>query len=452
MRKTFRFIRSADGFSLELTSGSKRRLWFVPKGPSLDPSHRHIALPLEIDTDVPGENWDVGTWKDAAAADLEHSTHFELLLKGSKLHGRWQLGQSPSGNWTFIKQRDDFAIAGADVHAIDVAFASLPATSAAASYTTGSMAPKLAFVPLALASPADAAPDGADWIHEVKLDGYRIEAIIDRESVRLVSRNEKNWTSRFPTVVEGLRAMKLGSAILDGEVVALDERGVSSFQQLQQSFDSPASPSLRYFVFDILNIEGQSLLAQPLGTRLELLDEILRRAPGNPVVRPTARYNPSKGNVVEQARKAGEEGVISKRIDARYIAGRGKTWLKIKCGKRQEFVIVGYTDPQGSRSGFGSLLLAICENGKYQYAGRVGTGFDTRLLDSMYRRLRALETPVNPLSATPPGTSLRTIHWVTPTLVAEVAFAEWTIDGVLRHPSFKGLREDKRPEQVRRES
>ena len=266
-----------------------------------------------------------------------------------------------------------------------------------------------------------------------------------------MSRNEKDWTARFPTIVDALLKIDVESAILDGEIVAMSERGMSSFQQLQQSFDAPTSPTLRYYVFDVLSLEGNVLTSRTLGERLPILQQTIGKRASNAVVQLTARFDPANGDVLKQACSAGEEGVISKRLDARYMHGRGRTWIKSKCGKRQEFIIVGYTDPQGSRLGFGSLLLAVNEKSALRFAGRVGTGFDTKLLDSIYRKLRALEVSESPLGSRPPGIPSRTIHWVKPVLVAEVAFAEWTDDGLLRHPSFKGLRDDKRPDQVRRE-
>jgi bifunctional non-homologous end joining protein LigD len=458
VRKAFRIVRTGDGFVLELASGADRRAWRIARGPSLDPTHRRVATELHDNAVAPATTWDEGQWTTATAlASLDAVDAMELSLKGGKLHGAWRLERSGASRWVFTKLRDDFAISGADVSAIDEAFATLPqaadvARQARQAPASSARGRKPSFIPLALATLADAPPSGPEWLHEVKLDGYRIEAIVDNGTVRLMSRNEKDWTARFPTIASALRDLDVSSVILDGEIVAVNERGVSSFQQLQQSFDAPTSPTLRYYVFDVLSLDGQLLTSRTLSDRLPLLQQVIGKPSRHAVVQLTARYDPAKGDVLKQACSAGEEGVISKRLDARYLHGRGRNWIKAKCGRRQEFIIVGYTDPQGSRLGFGSLLLAVNEKGALQFAGRVGTGFDTKLLDSIYRKLRALEVTENPLGSKPPGIPPRTIHWVKPQLVAEVAFTEWTDDGLLRHPSFKGLREDKRPDQVRREN
>lgn len=450
MRRQFRILRTDDGFALELSAGVTRRCWSVPKGPSLDPAHRRAARELSTIPAV-AESWDQGTWGTTnPAGDLASANALELQLRGSRLHGKWLLSQSARGGWSFVKQQDDFAIAGADADAIDLAFATLAPSAPAEPSRTRSTKP-LEFMPLALAALADAAPSGEEWVHDVKLDGYRIEALIDSGGVRLMSRNAKDWTARFPTIADALRKLDVTSAAIDGEIVAIGEKGVSSFQLLQQSFDAPLTTPLRYYAFDILVLDGRDLRAETLDVRWQTLGSVIGRRSRTAIVQLVQRFDPADGDVLEQASAAGEEGVISKRLDARYMSGRGRGWLKVKVGKRQEFIIVGYTDPQGSRAGFGSLLLGVMEGESLRYSGRVGTGFDTNLLDKLYRKLRSIEISTNPLHITPPGVPLRNVHWVKPKLVAEVAFLEWTSDGVLRHPSFKGLREDKLPNQVRRE-
>ncbi len=306
------------------------------------------------------------------------------------------------------------------------------------------------FRPVALATLETAPPEGPGWIHEEKLDGYRIEAVRAGSAVRLFSRNRKDWTSRFPGVAEAVALLPVRSAVLDGEVVALDHEGVTSFQRLQQSLELHEIRNVRYHTFDLLALDGIDLRELPLAVRRSFLLELLQGAGKQSVLRATREFDPRRGDPLLQACGLGIEGVVSKRVDTSYPRGRSPWWIKSKCGRRQEFVIVGYTDPQGSRSHFGALLLGVYDGGTLRYAGKVGTGFDLVTLTSIVKALRPLEirdTPVvSPVSIPRAG-----LHWVQPQLVAEIAFTEWTEDGVLRHPVFKGLRLDKPPRAVRRE-
>ena len=306
------------------------------------------------------------------------------------------------------------------------------------------------FIPLALATLAQAAPEGDGWIHEEKLDGYRIEAIRSPDGVQLVSRNVKDWTSRFPGVVEMIMALPVRSAILDGEIVALDALGATSFQRLQQSMESHEIRNVHYHAFDLLMLDGVDLRDLPLAMRRDFLRELIQELGRQSIVRATREFHTRHGDPLAQACALGIEGIVSKRADSPYPVGRSPWWIKSKCGKRQEFVIVGYTDPQGSRNHFGALLLGVYDGPVLRYAGKVGTGFDVSTLSSIMARLRALETGPG-LVTSPVGIPRAGLHWVTPQLVAEIAFTEWTEDGLLRHPVFKGLRADKPARDVRRE-
>ena len=310
------------------------------------------------------------------------------------------------------------------------------------------------FLPVALATLELRAPSGAEWIHEEKLDGYRIEAVVSDTGVRLYSRNEKDWTPRFPGVVDALRDLPVQSVVIDGEIVAVDRHGATSFQQLQQSMEHHEIRNVRYHVFDLLQLNGTDLRELPLRFRRDFLRELLRELPnvgrGRAVVRPTRQFFERSGDPLQQACTLGIEGVVSKRDDTTYPVGRSRSWIKSKCARRQEFVVVGFTDPQGSRDHFGALLLAVYDGAALHYAGKVGTGFDVETLNNVRAQLRALEIQAH-VMVNRTGLPRTGVHWVKPKLVAEIVFTEWTADGLLRHPVFKGLRADKPARQVRRE-
>ncbi|HEY8148100.1 MAG TPA: DNA ligase D, partial [Vicinamibacteria bacterium] len=304
-----------------------------------------------------------------------------------------------------------------------------------------------------LATLVDEPPKGAEWLHEMKFDGYRILARLQDGRARLLSRNGKDWTAHFPTVVAAVEELPAKAALLDGEVAVVLPTGTTSFQALQNALSGPdqGPGQLAYFLFDLIHLEGLSLARAPLEERKTMLRDVLGTArPGSPL-----RYSDHvAGSGVEffkQACALGVEGIVSKRRDAPYEPGRSRSWLKVKCLQRQEFVIGGYTDPEGSRVGLGALLLGVHDaDGTLEFAGKVGTGFTSRVLDDLRKKLTPRAQPTSPFKqARIPGVTRA--HWVRPELVAEVAFTEWTSDGRLRHPSFQGLREDKDPKDVTHE-
>jgi bifunctional non-homologous end joining protein LigD len=310
------------------------------------------------------------------------------------------------------------------------------------------------FLPVSLATLERDVPTGAGWIHEAKLDGYRIEAVVDHRAkspVTLYSRNAHDWTARFPAVVDALARLPVEQATLDGEIVVPVALGQSAFQALQRSLEAGALRNVHYVLFDLLLLDDADLRRVSLRDRLSLLRALLQhREPRSPL-RPVRRYSPRGGDLLARACADGLEGLVCKKLDGRYESGRHRGWVKVKCIRRQEFVVVGYTEPRGSRTGFGALLLAVHDaTGALHFAGKVGTGFDTRGLAALYARLRAIERPA-PTLARSTGIPAREVHWVEPSLVAEVAFTEWTDDGRLRHPVFQGLREDKLARDVVRE-
>jgi bifunctional non-homologous end joining protein LigD len=282
-----------------------------------------------------------------------------------------------------------------------------------------------------------------EWIFETKLDGIRGIAVRRGRGVRLYSRTQQDMSGRFAGVVEALGGQEAGDFVIDGEVVAF-EGNRTSFGRLQQSMRKRVS--LFYYVFDVLDVGGYDVTGLELRDRKRVLRRLL--AFEDPL-RWTAHRNAEGERVYREACRKGLEGVIAKRADSSYVHGRSPFWLKFKCVNEQEFVIGGFTDPKGSRKGFGALLIGYYEGGTLRYAGKVGTGFDDELLERLSNTLRAAEQPAPPFGSG--ALPRKDVHWVRPELVAEIGFTEWTGDGSLRHPRFLGLRTDKRPEEVVRE-
>ncbi len=297
------------------------------------------------------------------------------------------------------------------------------------------------------------APEGDEWLHEMKYDGYRIGCRIADGKVRLISRNGKDWTEAFPEIREA--ALKLGArrALVDGEVAIVLPDGRTSFQDLQNAFSGGSRRGLVYFVFDLLHVEGETLTRRPLYER----KEHLLRLVGKPGARSRIRYSEhvtgQGGRMFAEACRLKLEGIVSKRRDSEYKSGRSDAWVKTKCVLRQEFVIGGFTDPEGSRQGIGALLAGYYDDDRrLVFAGKVGTGFTTAGSLDLRRKLEAIEQPGCPFTPRPAGWLGNNAHWVKPALVAEVVFSEWTGDGKIRHPSFQGLRSDKKPAEVRKET
>jgi bifunctional non-homologous end joining protein LigD len=296
-----------------------------------------------------------------------------------------------------------------------------------------------------LASLVDKPFDRSGWFFEVKWDGYRAIAEVDRKSVSLYSRNHKSFVDRFAPLVESLR--HLGhEAVLDGEVVVLDEAGKASFQLLQ-NYQKTGEGRLCYYVFDLLYLDGHDLRMEPLRRRKELLVPILGTAPDLLL----SEHVEEHGITLFEAANARDlEGIMAKDADSPYREGRrSQEWLKIKTRRRQEAVICGYTEPRGSRYKLGALVLGVHDGKGFSYIGHTGGGLDTKGLSDLRGRLEPLERKTCPFAVVPHTNA--PVHWVTPRLVCEVVFQEWTQDGHMRQPIFVGLREDKRAEQVRRE-
>ena len=297
-----------------------------------------------------------------------------------------------------------------------------------------------------LATLVDRPPSGDEWLHEIKYDGYRIGARIRKGRVSLYTRNGNDWTAAFPEIADAVRKLELDDALLDGEAAIVLPDGRTSFQAMQNK-----AGTLVYFVFDLLRLEGEKLEALPLEERKARLKKLVgARKTGR--IRFSEHIDGNGTRFFAEACRAGLEGIVSKRRDQPHRPGRHGGWLKTKCVRRQEFVIGGFTDPEGTRAGIGALLIGYYEGHRLVFCGKVGTGFSHKLAVDLRAKLDRLERKSAPFTPPPPGPLGRKAHWVKPELVCEVVFTEWTTDGNLRHPSFQGLRADKKPTDVVREA
>lgn len=513
-------------FRLELDGVLKS--WAVPKGPSMDPAEKRLAVetedhPLEyggFEGVIPdGEYgagpvvvWDQGRWVPEGDPHQGYEKgHLTFELMGSKLRGGWHLvrtrGNGKQKSWLLIKRNDATAERGSGSKIVDDEPASAisgrtieevqkqperlwhsgkkdgKGKSETAAPKSVKVAPKSGkaskkksvakieppdpsayagakkaalpdFVDPQLATLVDAAPGGNDWFHEIKLDGYRMQARLDRGKVKMLTRRGHDWSARMPSMVGELAKLSIGRALLDGELVVMREGGISDFQRLQNSLSDRRDGDCVLYLFDCLYLDGYDLRALPLRERKQLLAACLEAsgAAESGRIRLSEHIVGQGPQFFVQACQLGVEGSVCKRADAPYGSGRSKTWLKVKCTARQEFVIGGWSEPSGSRAHLGALLLGVMEDGKLKYAGRVGTGFTERSLRELKAKLSPLERDTPAYSDPPRGADARDVHWVEPKLVAEIEFAERTADGLVRHASYQGLREDKPAKQVKAET
>lgn len=306
------------------------------------------------------------------------------------------------------------------------------------------------FVPPQLATLVEKPPAGDEWFHELKLDGYRLLCHIEGKQVRFWTRNQNDWTGKFSNLGKAVKALPLKSAILDGEVVALDPSGRASFQRLQQSINKNLGASLLFHIFDLIYIDGYSLTRTPLRDRKLVLAELMEPLGDKGNLRYSDHIEGNGAEFLKQACKYGIEGIVSKHAGSLYESTRSRNWLKIKCLKRQEFVIAGYTLSDKGIP-FSSLILGFYDKGKLIYAGRAGTGYTNAMRVELKKKLDRIVVDKRPFAEIPKDPGLRRAVWTQPKFVGEVAFTEWTDEGVIRHPSFQGLREDKKPHEVVRE-
>ena len=308
-----------------------------------------------------------------------------------------------------------------------------------------------------LAKLASKPPTGKEWIVETKLDGYRMLARVENGKARLITRGGHDWTDKIKSLGTAVEGLGIKDAWFDGEIVVMNGKGLPDFNALQNAIGNKRSAErIVYFMFDAPYYGGLDLRKVPLWSRRALLQHMLEEQ-NDHRVRFSQTFTASPAEMLEAARQAGMEGVMLKRMDAPYVSGRSDTWLKLKCSMRQEFVICGFTDRSGSQREVGGLLLSYYEHGTLTYAGNVGTGWDAKTAEALHAKLVAIEMDDAPLDArtVKPGRWSRrptgTERWVSPELIAEVAFSEWTPDGQVRHPSFTGLRSDRRAKDVARE-
>lgn len=306
------------------------------------------------------------------------------------------------------------------------------------------------FVPPCLATLYSDVAQGDQWIHEIKFDGYRLQACIDGDDVRLLTRTGLDWTGRFASVAKALKALKLKSAILDGEVVVEDEAGASSFVALVDALKAGRSADMAYYAFDALYLEGVDLTARTLEERRALLEAMLERVPDRGAVRFSQHLEGDARKIFEQACKLGLEGIISKRKDVPYRSGRRDEWRKTKCIHTDEFVIGGYVEHSAIAKAIGSLALGYFDGSTFVYAGRVGTGFDQATAAALWKLLQPLRVPAQPFATKLDALQRRGVIWVEPKLVAQIEYRAWSSDNILRHSAFKALREDKPAKMVRR--
>ena len=444
--------------------------------------------------------WDQGTWQPQEGhTDVDaclKSGSVKFILNGTKMHGKWALvrmggkaANERKPNWLLIKEHDDFERPnGPDItdeqpnsvvtdrsleqiaSSEDHVWNSKDTAKGKAWYRQESKSspPKLnqlkrksidlqhlpnesqpSFIKPQLAIQAEKPPENSGWLHELKLDGYRIQARKDGDKVQLLTRTGLNWTVRMTSIAEAVLQLPAHNATLDGEVVVLAANGTTSFADLQASFQNGASSPLTYFCFDLLHIDGRNTRDLPLVERKALLADLLK--PSDPSTLRLSEHIVSNGEeMFQHACALHAEGILSKRSDAKYTSGRSSAWLKLKCLHEQEFVIGGFTLPSNGIHGIGALLLGYYESGKLIYAGRTGTGFTQKTHRSLRDSLDSLATRNLPFVSVPTD-ARRGVHWVTPKLVAQVRFATWTADNQLRQAAFLGLREDKPAREVIRE-
>ncbi len=474
---------SSRHYDFRLEADGVLKSWAVPKGPSLRAGEKRLAVEVEdhplsyagFEGEIPEGNYgagrvqlfDRGHWaSDGEPLQAIAAGRLDFRLSGDKLQGGWTLvrtgkqGRQPQ--WLLLKRSDAHA---ADAEADDLLDASIRARLEAgagraprrrkADATWRRSALKLAgaregapvgFEPQ-LCSLRATAPAGDGWLHEIKWDGYRLMVDMVDGAARLRSRGGLDWNETFPEVARAVEALPVSDAFLDGELVVLGADGHSDFSELQRVIDGSSKSPLRYLAFDLPGVAGADLRAAPLEERKALLKALLPTEPGLLAYSEhVAGHGPE---VFAETGRRGIEGIICKRAGSAYRGGRGNDWLKVKHESSDEFVIVGYTDPKGSRTGFGSLLLATREGRGLRYVGRVGTGFDDAMLRDLGARMRRLDRKAATVELPPHiALPLRSVHWIEPALVAEIAFRGWGKEGLLRQGAFKRLRIDKRASDV----
>ncbi len=489
-------------YDFRLEMGGTLKSWAVPKGIPYKQGEKHLAVEVEdhpieyagFEGIIPqGEYgggtvmvWDSGTYESLGSGNsqkdlAEGKLHF--ALHGKKLDGEWTLVRIKDSekDWLLIKsgesmrplsraKDDESAVTGRTMARIAKERKSewhsnheekkAPAKEKRAARPE-EKTPKLEFIAPMKATLVSSPPEHGDWMYELKFDGYRTLALKSGGSAQLLSANGKDLSDHFKEITDAVSGLSVKSAILDGEVVALDEEGRSSFQLLQALETGEGRAPLAYYVFDLLNDDGRSLLSQPLHKRRDGLKAILSEA-ADPI-RESGEIKGDPAALLAEVRKRALEGIVGKLRDSVYESGRrSRSWIKLKCVYEQELVIGGYTPPEGTRHYFGALLVGYYEGKNLQFAGKVGTGFSAKLLKSLLAQMNPLRREACPFANLPEKQQgrwaqnitpreMKQCTWIEPKLVCQVKFTEWTGDAKLRHPVFLGLREDKHPSEVIRE-
>lgn len=434
-------------YDFRLEAFGTLKSWAVPKGPSLVPGEKRLAVEVEdhpiayakFKGIIPKGEYGAGTvkiWDNGTWIPPEHIKNsllkgrLEFELKGKKLKAKWLLVRTKKDSgknhqWLLIKRHDEDS-------------------------WPNEIGPQLA-------SLSKNPPKGADWFHEIKLDGYRTLAFIKNtnkdKKIQLKTRSGLDWTDHYSSIALNLKKLEVTNAIIDGEIVVLDKKGHSNFSALQEAIKTHNFKKMTYIVFDILFLNGRDLRQETLESRKQILKETLKSNELNIKKDKIIFSEHVQGlgdELLKEACKRELEGIVSKDRTRPYHEGRSSDWQKIKCSNRQEMVIGAYTDPQGEREGFGALLLGIYENKELRYVGRVGTGFNAEILKELMIKFKKIPSKTSPFDVNSPPP--KGVHWLKPKLVGEIEFIAWTKDHILRHASFKGLRDDKSPREINFES
>jgi bifunctional non-homologous end joining protein LigD len=464
-----------DHFDLRLEWAGVLLSWAVPKGPSLNPRDKRLAVqveehPLEyrhFEGTIPkGEYgggvvmlWDEGTWEPQGDVDTGLSAgSLKFVLKGRRLQGKWALVRlkaktgEDNDNWLFLKDKDAYAKTEEGI----AGFATSVKTGRTMAEIEAGADDRISRNPfdktnVQLAKLVSTVPEGGDWLYELKYDGYRIMAYVKGGDVRLITRNGNDYTSRFQDIVSSLHNWAQGRAmVLDGEMAVTDETGRTDFQALQNYMRNPKGQNLTYIVFDLLALDGADFRMRPLIERKETLEALMKDTPKNLNYSRHVRGNGAAS--ILAACQANLEGIVGKKAGSVYSGTRNGDWIKLKCDTRQEFVIGGYTHTDKKISGVSALLLGVYDGNDLVYVGRAGTGFTERVLKELEEKFDKIKKEETPFKQPPKPKASEQFTWLDPVLVAEVKFAEWTGDNLLRQASFKGLRADKNPRAIKRET